>query len=276
MFKLGNLIVDHIAQAVISEKKADGLRGDVLYTITQLNTATVEVTSDSKDTVDKYGNLVKRIYNAKAASFSATNAMLDVNVIGGQAGDGSKTIADTSIANSSFEAPKIVILPIAKAAEFDLSDLVEGHITVTGLDVNNAVVQKFELGTAAAATTFAVSDNKFVPPTTPDANVKRFMLVYDRTVKKGLKIVNSAKDFPKTVDLLLKAMAFDPCDPGNLRGLYIEFPSFQPSPEVSFELTSDATFDYSGDAQVDYCGDEKAMYILTWADEDEAPDSINE
>lgn len=269
MFKLGNLTVDHIAEAVASDIST----GEVLYTLTQLNTATIEVSADSSDTVDKYGNLVKRIYKAKSCTFTATNAMLDINALAGQAGnpgDGTKTIADPSL-NTTFEAPKIVILKKADAANFALEDLVEGTLSVTGLDSNNAKVESYKInaGGAAAQKQFAITDGKLQLPTSPDTDVTRYMLVYQRTVKKGIKVVNSAKNFAKTVDLIVKALCFDPCSPGDLRALYIEFPSFQPSPEVSFELTADATQDFSGDAQIDYCGPDKAMYILTWADEDD-------
>ena len=280
MFALGNLIVDHIAEAVaLNDNK------QVLYTITQLNTATVDTTADSTDTVDKYGNLVKRIYRAKSCTFTATNAMLDVNVIAGQSGENAKQIADPSLSGSSFEAPKITITSLVKTYDgdsltgvtlkdaIDLSDMVQGTLSVTGLDVNNAKVESYPINatsTSAGAKAYGISSaNKLIPPTAPSDEVKRIMVVYTRTVTTGLKVVNSATDFAQTVDLILKAMAFDPCEPGTLRALYIEFPSFQPSPQVSFDLAADSTFDYSGDAQVAYCDDEKAMYILTWADEDD-------
>ena len=260
MFNLNGIVVDRI-QIAIAESLVDD---SLLYTLTQLNTATIDTTADTRDAVDANGTLIKRFYQSKAASFSATNALLDLNTIAGQSGDHAKAIA--SDAQSAFAAPKIVILK--KGAELDLTGLVEGTISVAGVNNNNSIVETYKLGSAAAAKQFCITDDKFVPPTSPDADVTKYLISYDRTVTNGMKVVNSADDFPSTVKLTLKCLAVDPCHLGELKALYVQFPSFQPSPEVSFELTTDSTFDFTGDAQVDYCSDDKALYILTWADDD--------
>lgn len=265
MFNLNGIVIDRI-QIAVAESLVDD---SILYTLTQLNTATVDTSAESRDAVDANGTLIKRFYSGKSATFSATNALLDLNTIAGQAGDQAKSVATTGVANSSFTAPKIVVLKKADASEFDLSDLVEGTISVAGVNNNNAIVETYELGSAAAAKKFAITDDKFVAPTTPDTDVTKYLISYDRTVADGIKVVNSADDFPSTVKLTLKCLAVDPCHLGELKALYVQFPSFQPSPEVSFELTTDSTFDFTGDAQVDYCSDDKALYILTWADNDE-------
>lgn len=261
-FNLNGIVIDRIQIAVAESLVDDSL----LYTLTQLNTATVDTTADTRDAVDANGTLIKRFYQSKAATFSATNALLDLNTIAGQSGDNAKSIANDS--NSSFVAPKVVVLKKADAVGYDLGDLVEGTISVAGVNNNNSIVETYTLGSAAAAKAFAITDDKFVAPTSPDADVTKYLMSYDRTVTKGIKVVNSADDFPSTVKLTLKCLAVDPCHLGELKALYVQFPSFQPSPEVSFELTTDSTFDFTGDAQVDYCSDDKALYILTWADDD--------
>ena len=265
MFNLNGIVVDRI-QIAVAESLVDG---SIMYTLTQLNTATVDTSADSRDAVDANGTLVKRFYSGKSATFSATNAMLDINTIAGQAGDNAKTVATTGVADSSFVAPKIAIVKKADASAYDLSDLVEGTLSVAGVNNNNAVVETYELGSAAAAKKFAITDDKFVAPTSPDSDVTKYLLSYDRTVSDGIKVVNSADDFASTCKMTLKCLAVDPCHLGELKALYVQFPSFQPSPEVSFELTTDSTFDFTGDAQVDDCSEDKALYILSWADNDE-------
>ena len=264
MFNLNGIVIDRI-QIAVAESLVDG---SLLYTLTQLNTATVDTSADSRDAVDANGTLIKRFYTGKSATFSATNALLDLNTLAGQAGDQAKSIADTTIANSAFVAPKVAVVKKADASTYDLSDLVEGTIAVAGVNNNNSIVETYELGSAAAAKKFAITDDTFVAPTSPDTDVTKYLISYDRTVTTGIRVVNSADDFPGTVKLTLKCLAVDPCHLGELKALYVQFPSFQPSPQVSFELTTDSTFDFSGDAQVDYCSEDKALYILTWADDD--------
>lgn len=265
MFQLNGIVVDRI-QIAIAESLVDD---SILYTLTQLNTATIDTSADTRDAVDANGTLIKRFYQSKAATFSATNALLDLNTIAGQSGDNAKSVATTGVANSSFTAPKVAVVKKADAAAYDLSDLVSGTLSVAGVNNNNSIVETYTLGQAAAGKVFTITDDKFVAPTSPDTDVTKYLLSYDRTVVDGMKVVNSADDFPSTVKLTLKCLAVDPCHLGELKALYVQFPSFQPSPEVSFELTTDSTFDFTGDAQVDYCSDDKALYILTWADNDE-------
>ena len=233
-FQLNGIVIDRI-QIAVAESLKEADQGAILYTLTQLNTASIETTADSTDAVDQKGNLIKRFYNAKNASFTATNAFLDLNAIGGLSGDNSTTIASDGA--GAFVAPKVEVVKVADATTFDMTGYVAGTVAVAGVNNQNAVVEKYTLGTAAAAKKFAIAENQFVPPTEPDANVTKYLISFDRTVE--------------------------------LKALYVTFPSFQPSPEVSFDLATDATFDYSGDAQVDYCGEDQALYILTWADEDQ-------
>ena len=265
-FQINGIVVDRI-QIAVAESLKEADQGAILYTLTQLNTASIETTADSTDAVDQKGNLIKRFYNAKNASFTATNAFLDLNAIGGLSGDNSTTIA--SDGTGAFVAPKVEVVKVADATTFDMTGYVAGTVAVAGVNNQNAVVEKYTLGTAAADKKFAIAENQFVPPTKPDASVTKYLISFDRTVNNGIKVINSSKDIPSTVKLVLKCLAIDPCHPGELKALYVTFPSFQPSPEVSFDLATDATFDYSGDAQVDYCGEDQALYILTWADEDQ-------
>lgn len=54
-----------------------------------------------------------------------------------------------------------------------------------------------------------------------------------------------------------------------LKALYIRFPSFQISPELSISLTTDTTVDFNGTLQADYCGTDKLLYEIFWADDDD-------
>ena len=55
-FKLGDFIVDRIQMA--TAETTDG--SELLYVLTQLSDASIEVTAESKDAVDAEGNLIKR------------------------------------------------------------------------------------------------------------------------------------------------------------------------------------------------------------------------
>lgn len=59
-FKLDDLIIDRIQVAT-----AEDFSGNVLYTLTQLQEASISISAESNDVTDKDGNLVKRFWRAK-------------------------------------------------------------------------------------------------------------------------------------------------------------------------------------------------------------------
>ena len=65
---------------------------------------------------------------------------------------------------------------------------------------------------------------------------------------------------------------FLPCSADTVRAMYIEFPSFQVSPEVDITLSTDSGIAYNGTLQVDYCSTDKALYNIYFAPEDTEED----
>lgn len=63
MFKLGDLIVDRIVEGV-----AENSAGELLYRLTNLQEATIDITADSTDVVDGTGAVIKTFYRGKTGS----------------------------------------------------------------------------------------------------------------------------------------------------------------------------------------------------------------
>lgn len=62
-FKLDDFIVDRILYGI-----AENSEGDILYSLTQLSDASISVSAESKDAVDKNETLVKRFYTGKSGN----------------------------------------------------------------------------------------------------------------------------------------------------------------------------------------------------------------
>lgn len=255
-FSMDGIIIDRIQMGI-----AEDFDGNVLYTLTQLADATIDVTAESKDATDATGTLVKRFYTAKAGTFTANNAMLDFNIMA--AGTGSpKQIASSS---AKIVMPKIVT--VAKGTEtLTITGVKEGTVRVEGIASNGTMVKNYTNDVAAAEDKFSVSGETLTLP--KDTSVAKFVVKYDRDVSSGVKVVNRADEFPSTIKLTLKALAVDPCSADTLRACYIVLPSFQVSPETSLSLTTDAQLEYKGDLQVAYCDDDKTLYEIYFAEDD--------
>lgn len=242
---------------------AEGSDGELLYTLTQLSEATIETTAESTDAVDNTGVLVKRFWRAKSGSFTATNAMLNLSVMGAASG------SDAQVASSSakIQMPKILILN-KTADPITLEGLVEGTVRVNAIENNGTMGKAYQQSTTPSTTEFGIaSTNQLSLPT--DAEATRFVVKYEREVESGVKISNQANKYPKTVKLTLKCLGIEPCTPDVIRAIYIVIPSFQVSSEISMTLGAEATIDYAGDMQVDYCSANKELYYICMADEEE-------
>lgn len=243
-FKLDDIIVDRIQMAYLETTS-----GDPIGVLTQLSEATLDVSAESTDAVDKNGTLIKRFWRGKTGTFTATNAMLNLNVAALMSGT---TKAVASAQNPFENVPGIAIVKIGETAT--LTGYVDGSAKVNYL-FNNGT-----MGDTVATNqyTLVAETGAFTAPAeAPVAAVDRVVVRYKRDVTAGVAIHNSAEQFPDTMVVILKVLIVDPCDASQLRAAYVELPSFQPSPETSISFATDGTIDFSGDLQVNYCSSDK-------------------
>lgn len=260
-FRLG----DKIYKEILYFYTEDLTTENPLYVLTQLNGASVEITAESTEVNDKNGNLVKKIWKSKAGSFSATNAFVNMNVI--SASSGSTPIFASS--DNKVTMPRM--LHVKAGTEVDITGYVTGSVKVSQYYGDGSIGKTYELDTTAGADKFSISaeTKKLTLPTDPD--VEMYFVKYLREVEKGALITNRADQFPSSVRAIMKATYYNPCKKNELKADYIEFPSFQVSPETTFPIDSDsATMDFKGDLEIDYCGGEKVLYNVYDADEVDA------
>ena len=260
-FRLG----DKIYKEILYFYTEDLSTQNPLYVLTQLNNATVDITAESTEVKDKNGNLVKKIWKSKAGSFSATNAFVNTNIIA--ASSGSTPIFATS--GDKVTMPRM--LHVKKGTEVDITNYVTGSVQVTQYFGDGSIGKTYELGSTASATEFSIASGtgKLTLPTDPDTEM--YFVKYLREVESGALISNKADEFPSSVPAIMKATYYNPCKKNELKADYIEFPSFQVSPETSFPINADsATMDFKGDMEIDYCGTDKVLYNVYDADEVDA------
>ena len=250
---LGSFAIREIIQGI-----AEDFDGNLLYTLDQLSSAQIEVSSDPTEITDKNGNVIKQIYKSKTATFTATSALLSPNIL--NAGSG----LDAEIASSTnkIEAPKVVMA--AAGTTLDVSDATAGTITMIGVYGNGANGKSYD----ATATAALITDNKLALPAKGDNEPIQYLVKYQREVESGIKLSNTADAFPGTVALTLYVAVEDPCS-SKPRAAYLYIPSFQADPSVTISLDSESTeTDFTGSIQTSYCDCEKALYYIYFVDED--------
>ncbi len=257
-FRLGDMIVKDILYALAT----DITTGDPLYVLTQLSDATIDITSEATDVTDKDGNIVKRVYKSKQGTFQATNAFLNANIL-----SASGAITDFASVDNKLQAPKIIKVKRSDLT-VEVDNLVSGSVKVTQYFGDGSLGKAYTLGTTASATEFAIAApasgetvSTITLPTDEEADF--FMIYCKREFDEGAVIRNSSKEFPESVNMLLKVLYYNPCDKSEARPAYVEMPSFMVSPETSVSLSADSpTQSFNATLEIDYCSDTKDLYTL--------------
>lgn len=259
-FSMDGIVIDRIVNAT-----AEDFDGNVLYTLSQLADATIDVTAEAKEATDANGVLIKKFYNGKAGTFTANNAFIDFNILAASTGSAKQ------VASQSQKIVMPAIKTVSKGTTtMTLKGVKEGTVHVQGIAGNGTLIKTYGKDASAAADKFSITGETLTLPTDNDnPQLATYLVRYDRDVESGVKVVNKANEYPRTIRLLLKALAVDPCSADTLRACYILLPSFQVSPETSVSLTTDAQLEYKGDLQVDYCAADKTLYEIYFAEEDE-------
>lgn len=279
-FKLGDLIIDRIVEGV-GEVASGANAGKLLYRLTNLQEASINVTADSVDAVDGTGAVIKTFYRGKQGEFTATNSTLSLPIIEQMSGTPSKLAEDVT---GGIDMP--MIITTNKKEGIDLpglstsADFAAAKVVVNVVGSNGALgrlVAKFPTEedpsadsnmTFTAAGSGASNGTLALSGTTNDETI--FIIKYNRKVtENGVLIQNNSDKFPTTHKLTLKALIVDPCEPDIVRAAYIVCPSFQPSAEIDFTISTDATLDFSGTLQTSYCAAEKVLYQVYVCGDDE-------
>ena len=72
-FDINNFVIDRIVRGVALSQKDDS----VLFSINQIQNASLNCASESTDAVDAMGTPIATFYRAKSCEFSAENALFD-------------------------------------------------------------------------------------------------------------------------------------------------------------------------------------------------------
>jgi len=258
-FTLGNFSIDEILFGV-----AQNFKDELLYTLDQLSSAEIDISSDNQDITDKNGNIVRTVYKNKTGTFKATNAFLHPQVMNN--GSGSEIAYATTA--KSIQMPKVVVINAGET--FDASDAKEGTIHVIGLYGNgaNGAVLTQSTTDPVADKTFQLAGTKITVPAAADGAPVQYLIKYERDAKSGARLANSVDKFPNLVHMTFYCSYVDPCS-DTLKPCYVYIPSFMADPNVTISLSRDnQEMDFNGNLNVSYCSGNKILYYIYFPDED--------
>lgn len=265
--KLGNFSIDEIIRAA-----AESFDGQLLYTLDQLQSASIEITSESSDVTDKNGNVVRRIYKSKQGTFSATSAFMTPAILNNASGSS----IEQATSSATISMPEIMIIGAGSNAVSLDANVDASTIKVMGIfagGANGASLTKITTGdptydeaTSTYTYLYDATNKKITVPASGTGKPVQYFVMYNYANNKGIVMKNVATKFPDACKLTLYCSYVDPCSDA-LKACYVVFPSFNASPETTINLNADEqTMDFAGNLNVDYCANESILYYIYFPD----------
>lgn len=252
-FDINNFVIDRIIRGVALSQKDDS----VLFSINQMQNASLNCASESTDAVDALGTPIATFYRAKSAEFSAENAIFDMNLMATQLGTSKKVASSTA----KITAPAMESFTYGTGS-YELKHnpkVAPNEIYV--LNGDSTFGQKFTKGTAASETQFAITNKTLALPTGLAATDELFVM-YDYETENAVEVVNSAVDFPVGCKFIMEVLGCDVCDQTTLVHAYVIFNNFKLSPDFDWSIQTDGAHPFSGKAQQAYCDKEKRLFSI--------------
>jgi hypothetical protein len=243
LFDLNNFVIDRIVRGVALSQKDDS----VLFSINQIQNASLNCASESADAVDALGTPIATFYRAKSAEFSAENALFDMNLMATQLGTTKKVAA----AGAKITVPAMESFTVAEGLKYELKHAPKvAPSEIYALNGDSTFGVKYSMATAADAEHFSIAGNTISLPTGLAVGKDMFVM-YEYETENAVEVVNSATEFPVGCKFIMEVLGCDVCDQTNLIYAYVIFNNFKLSPDFDWSIATDGAHPFSGKAQQD-------------------------
>ena len=253
-FDLNNFVIDRIVRGVALSQKDDS----VLFSINQIQNASLNCASESADAVDALGTPIATFYRAKTAEFSAENALFDLNLMSTQLGTKKKVAS----ADAKITVPAMESFTVAEGLKYELKHAPKAAPSeIYALNGDSTFGVKYSMATAADAEHFSIAGSTISLPTDLKVGSDMFVM-YEYETENAVEVVNSATEFPVGCKFIMEVLGCDVCDQTNLVYAYVIFNNFKLSPDFDWSIATDGAHPFSGKAQQDYCDKEKRLFSI--------------
>lgn len=256
-FVFEDMIIDRVLEIVFRNSE-----GKVLGGLNQVTDFSINQSSETKDKTDAQGVIIKRFFTAKNVEVSGTAALPSLSLLAMING----TTKEVATSDATLLLPSIEKYA-ASASPIEIKYTPVGDVSVCGLTASGVPdpTLNYELADEAGEGKFAIVGKTVTLPTDAADHVQ---ISYKYNAESAVAVTDKSTGFPKTCEMLVKALVCEACDKENMRLAYISMPSFQVSPDMDWTVDTESGLGFSGSAQVDYCGGEQALFTVSVSEDD--------
>jgi hypothetical protein len=256
-FNKSELILDRV-RSITAHDYTDNT---LLFRLAALEDPTLSTSAESEELTDSAGTPIATLYRAKKATFSASNALISLDLLAAQYGATRKNATDTSkLTDYTYEILTIKKEGTDEAPTYSVDKLKHAPTTNSIKYIysikGNQIGQSYAFGAAASATEFTVStDGQITLPT--GLTEGKIFVEYQYESENATSIVNKVNEFPKSCDLIIYAYFKDICDESKLYSGKIICHRAKLNPEqVELALNSTGKHPFEFQMVKDYCSED--------------------
>ena len=218
-FDMNNFVIDRIVRGVALSQDDNS----VLFSINQIQNASLNCASESTDAVDALGTPIATFYRAKSAEFSAENALFDMNLMATQLGTTKKVASGTS----KVLAPAMETFTVGSDKAYTLKHTPKTVPTeIYALNGDSTFGIKYTKATDAGAGTFSLTGTAMKLPTDVAVGTEMFVM-YEYESENAVEVVNSAVNYPVGCKFVMEVLGCDVCNQTDLIYAYVIFNNFK-------------------------------------------------
>jgi hypothetical protein len=221
--------------------------GDILFTVKDVQDASLNTSAELEDAVDGQGNVINQYLRSKTAEWSGNNALFDFGMAAAQFGD--------KVQTGSMTVEKTEVVEVAA----------NGTTASVGANVKTSgKIKVYEIGndgmTLASAVANVTASGKVL--TVPSSTAARKLFVkYETEVADATKIENRADAAAIPFKLTVEALGNDTCSKSTSY-LYITAPYAKMAPDFDWGISTESTHDFTINCMKDYCGTEGLFTVV--------------
>lgn len=265
MFDINNFVIDRPIRGTMFSTDDNS----VLWSVTQIEDPSITVNADTTDAVDAIGVPIMSFDRAKNAEFSASNSLLDLDLLAAQSGTAKKKAAVAA----TLTVPRSQEVEWVTGTDVDLDFTPVGTAGaeipfIYVLNGDGSLGTRYEAAAAAAAGKFKVNaaTKKITPPT--DVATREKVWIYYEYVADGttdhgaVQVDNDANNFPSAGRFVMQVLGHDTCNISKKYIGHLIFPQAKLTSDFDLTLSTDGKHPFTLKAMQEYCSYEKRLFSL--------------
>ena len=243
--------MEYALDRVLSIAGTDAVTNNILFYADQIVDPSLSFTSETEDIVDALNNVVMVMENGRGATFGASNAFFNTQILAAQVG------SEVSSGNADITKYETVTVNNGKIELTKAIPVAEGSFTgkVYELANDGSLTSAKEI-----AATYVAADGETKEHLTVTTEAKKVLVVYTATIAANEKISAFADAKNKLMNVTAEVLLRELCNE-ELFYAYIVMKG-KLSGEAEWGMTRDGNHAFEIRCFPEYCGDKKLVDVI--------------